>query len=199
VKEIVAATKNKDKVREIRKILKGLNVKILNLDNLKNIPKILENGKTFEENASKKARIASGYTHKLTIADDSGLEVDALGGKPGIKSARFAGNTANYGRNNAKLLKALKGIPSSGRKAKFVCVISIAKDGKVLEVVKGNCCGRIAFEPRGKTGFGYDPLFISPKYGKTFAELGPEIKNRISHRYRALKKAKAALKRLLDF
>jgi len=199
VREIVAATRNKDKVREIRKILKGPNVRILNLDNLKNIPKIVENGKTFEKNASKKARVVSKYTHKLTIADDSGLEVDALKGKPGIKSARFAGRAANYDKNNAKLLKALKKIPSSGRKARFVCVISIAKDGKVLKVVKGNCRGRIAFEPRGRTGFGYDPLFVSPKYGKTFAELGPDIKNRISHRYRALKKAKTALKRLLDF
>ena len=199
MKEIVIATKNKDKVKEIRKILKNLDIKILALDNFKNIPKVTENGKTFKENASKKARIISRYTHRLTIADDSGLEVDALAGKPGVKSARFAGGDANYSKNNAKLLKLLQGVPFPERKARFVCVISIARDGRVLDVVKGTCSGRIGFEPRGKTGFGYDPIFISPKYGKTFAELGPKIKNKISHRYRALNKAKSAIKRLLDF
>ena len=199
MKEIVVATKNRDKVKEIKKILKDLNVKILALDSFRNIPKVVESGKTFEENASKKARIISRFTHRLTIADDSGLEVAALDGRPGVKSARFAGRQQNYGKNNAKLLKMLKGVPSSGRKARFICVISIARGGKVLEIVKGTCSGRIGFEPRGKTGFGYDPVFLSPKYGKTFAELGPKIKNRISHRYRALNKAKAAIKRLLDF
>ena len=199
MREIVVATENKDKIKEIRKILKDLNVRILALDNFKNVPKIIENGKTFKKNASKKARIISRFTHRLTIADDSGLEVEALGGRPGVKSARFAGREQNYSKNNAKLLKLLKGVPSPKRKARFVCVISIARDGKVLDAVKGTCSGRIGFEPKGKTGFGYDPVFISPEYGKTFAELGPKIKNRISHRYRALAKAKTAIKRLLDF
>jgi len=198
-REIVVATRNRHKVREIRKILKGLKVKILALDNFKKLPEVAENGKTFKENASKKARIISRYTHRLTIADDSGLEVAALGGRPGVKSARFAGKKADYAKNNAKLLRMLKGVPFSKRKARFVCVISIAKNGKVLDAVRGSCSGRIGFELRGKTGFGYDPLFISPRYGKTFAELGPKIKNRISHRYRALARAKSAIKRLLDF
>lgn len=199
MKEIVAATRNRDKIREIRKILKNLNIKIVTSDDFRNIPEIVENGKTFEENASKKARIISRFTHRLTIADDSGLEVEALDGRPGIKSSRFAGAKANYAANNAKLLKLLQGVPASKRRARFVCAISIAKDGRVLNTVRGACSGRIGFKAKGKAGFGYDPLFVSPKYGKTFAELNPEIKNRISHRYKALKKAKGAIKRLLDF
>ena len=199
VKKIVIATRNKHKVREIKKILKDPNVNILALDNFKNVPEAAEDGKTFEKNASKKAGIVSRYTHCLTIADDSGLEVDALGGRPGVKSARFAGKKSDYGKNNAKLLRMLKGVPFAKRKARFVCVVSIAKDGKVLDVARGTCSGRIGFELKGKTGFGYDPLFISPKHGKTFAELGPKIKNKISHRYKALAKAKSAIKRLLDF
>ena len=199
MREIVVATRNKDKIKEIRKILKNLNINILSLDCFRNIPKVVENEETFEENASKKARVVSRYTQRLTIADDSGLEVDALNGEPGVKSARFAGKEQDYAKNNSKLLKLLHGVPLSKRKARFVCVISIAKNGKVLKVVKGTCSGKIGFKAKGKTGFGYDPLFISPRHGKTFAELGPNIKNRISHRYRALKKAKYAIKRLLDF
>lgn len=198
MKNVVIATKNRDKVEEIRKILKGLNVRILALDNFKDVPEITENGKTFEENASKKARIISKFTHLLTIADDSGLEVDVLYGKPGVKSSRFAGEKASYAENNAKLLRLLEGVPVSKRKAKFICVISIAKNGKVLGVAKGTCSGKIGLEPRGDAGFGYDPLFVSLRYRKTFAELGPKIKNKISHRYRALKKAKIIIKRLLD-
>ncbi len=198
VKEVVAATRNRHKVREIRKILGDLGVKVLSLEGFIDTPEVLEDKNTFEGNASKKARIISRFTHRLTIADDSGLEVDALGGRPGVKSARFAGKEQDYHKNNKKLLGMLDGVPSRKRKARFVCVISIAKDGKVLEVVRGTCGGRISFEMKGKTGFGYDPVFISPAYGKTFAELGPAIKNRISHRYRALKKARNAIIRLLD-
>jgi XTP/dITP diphosphohydrolase len=199
VKEVVVATRNKDKIKEIKKILKDLDIKILGLDKFSNLPEVVESGKTFEENASKKARIISKFTHRLTIADDSGLVVDFLGGRPGVRSSRFAGNNSDYAKNNAKLLKLLHKVPFSKRKARFVCVISMARDGRVLEVVKGTCSGKIGFRTKGKTGFGYDPLFISPRYGKTFAELGPKIKNRISHRYRALKKAKNTIKRLLDF
>lgn len=199
MKEIVLATRNKDKAREIKRILKDLRATILTLDDFKGVPEVVEDGKTFEDNASKKARVVSKVTHRLTIADDSGLEVDALGGLPGVKSARFAGKGQDYNKNNEKLLKLLEGITARKRKARFVCVISIAKDGKVLDVVRGTCGGRISFERRGKAGFGYDPVFIAPAYGKTFAELGPKIKNRISHRYRALRRAKSAVKRLLDF
>jgi XTP/dITP diphosphohydrolase len=197
VKELVAATTNKDKVKEIKKILKGLRVKILTPDCFGVPPEVVEDGKTFEENASKKARVISRFTGALTIADDSGLEVQTLRGRPGVMSSRFAGNDATYSDNNAKLLRLLKGVPAAKRKARFVCVIAIAMGGKVLKTVRGTCNGRIGFELKGKSGFGYDPVFIDPKYGKTFAELGPKIKNSISHRYRALEKAKKALKNLL--
>lgn len=197
MKELVVATTNKDKIEEIKKILKGLGVKVLTPDEFGRPPKIVEDGKTFEDNASKKARVISRFTGKFAIADDSGLEVDALGGRPGVRSSRFAGENAAYADNNAKLLRLLKDVPSGKRKARFVCVIAIAKNGKVLKIVKGACSGRIAFEPSGKSGFGYDPLFVDPKYGKTFAELGPAVKNKISHRFRALEKAKKALKKLL--
>jgi len=198
MQEIVVATRNRHKVREIRKILSDLGVNVLSLDGFGKVPDVLEDKKTFEGNASKKARIISKFTHRLTISDDSGLEVDALGGRPGVRSARFAGKEQDYLKNNMKLLKMLEGVPSKKRKARFICVISIARGGRVLEVVKGTCSGRIGFKMKGKTGFGYDPVFVSPAYGKTFAELGPKIKNRISHRYRALKKAKSAIRRLLD-
>lgn len=197
MRELVAATRNKDKAREIKSILKDIDIKILDLDDFENVPDIEEDGKTFEENASKKARIISGFTRRAAIADDSGLEVDALGGRPGVKSARFAGDEADYGKNNEKLLRLLKGVPPSGRKARFVCVIAIAKDGKVLDTVKGTCAGWIALGPKGANGFGYDPLFVSPEHGKTFAELASAVKNKISHRYRALSKAKESIKDLL--
>lgn len=197
MKELVVATQNKDKVREIKHILKNMRAKVLTPDVFGRPPKVIEDGKTFEANASKKARIISKFTGRLAIADDSGLEVKALGGKPGVESARFAGVEQNYLKNNKKLLWLLKKVPVKKRGARFICVIAIAKDGRVLRTVKGTCSGRIALQMRGKTGFGYDPVFMSPKYGKTFAELGPKIKNRISHRYRALVKAKRALKKLL--
>lgn len=197
MKELVIATTNKDKVKEIKSILKGQGVKVLTPDKFGMPPEIVENGRTFEDNASKKARIISRFTGKLAIADDSGLMVDALGGRPGVRSSRFAGEKATYAGNNAKLLRLLKNVPAGKRKARFVCVVAIAKAGKVLKTVKGMCSGKIAFKPSGKSGFGYDPVFIYPKYGRTFAELGPCIKNKISHRYRALEKAKKALKDLL--
>lgn len=197
MKELVVATQNKDKVREIRRILKRTRAKLRTPDAFGKAPEVVENGKTFEANASKKARIISRFTGRMAIADDSGLEVKALGGRPGIRSSRFAGSGQDYLANNEKLLRLMKDVPAKKRSARFVCVIAIAKDGKVLKIVKGTYGGRIAFEMRGKTGFGYDPVFISLKYGKTFAELGPKIKNNISHRRRALEKAKKALEKLL--
>ena len=197
MKELVAATTNNNKVKEIKNILTGLRVKILTLDYFGTPPEIVEDGRTFEDNASKKARIISCFTGKLAIADDSGLEVKALGRRPGVRSSRFAGNKASYAENNEKLMRLLKDVPAAKRNARFVCVIAIARDGKVLKTVKGTCSGRIGFELKGKSGFGYDPVFIDPKHGKTFAELGSVIKNKISHRCRALEKVKKALRKLL--
>ncbi len=197
VEKIVIASRNRDKAREIRKILGNTELKVLTLDDYRGIPNVVEDGKTFEHNAAKKARIVSRYTGTLTIADDSGLEVDFLNGRPGVKSARFAGIGADYKANNVKLLRLLQTAPPSKRKARFVCVIAIAKEGKLLHIIKGTCRGKIAFSPRGRKGFGYDPLFIPMGYDRTFSELGPAIKDRISHRYRALRKTKTVIKRLL--
>ncbi len=197
MREIVIATRNRHKVKEIRRILKDLDTRLLTLDDIDNAPVVDEDGDTFEKNASKKAAEISRVTDKVTLADDSGLMVDALKGKPGVRSSRFAGERADDAKNNSKLLEALEGIPSEKRTARFVCVISIAQNGIILDTVKGACEGRIAFAPRGSSGFGYDPLFISPHHDKTFAELGPAVKDRTSHRYRALRKAKESLERIL--
>lgn len=190
--DLVVATRNKKKLAEIRELLSDLDFNILSLDDFPDIPEVAEDMNTFEGNASKKALQISHITKKLTLADDSGLEIDFLDGKPGVYSARFAGDNAADEDRNKKVLGLMEGVPQDKRKARFKCVIAIAKDG-LLMTVDGVCEGEIAFEPKGNYGFGYDPIFVVPKYNKTFAELGPEIKNKISHRAIALKKAKEIL------
>ncbi len=185
--ELIVATRNKGKVREIRKALEGLGLKIYALYDFSNVPEIEEDGKSFIENALKKARFYSKYFGKLTIADDSGLEVDRLKGLPGIYSARYAGEGASNRENNQKLLSELKGVQLSKRGARFKCAIAmVSQDGREA-VAEGSCKGRIGFKEVGKNGFGYDPLFILPQYGRTMAQLTLEEKNRISHRGKALK------------
>jgi XTP/dITP diphosphohydrolase len=185
--ELIVATRNKGKVREIRKALEGLGLKIYALYDFSNVPEIEEDGKSFIENALKKARFYSKYFRKLTIADDSGLEVDRLKGLPGIYSARYAGEGASNRENNQKLLSELKGVQLSKRGARFKCAIAmVSQDGREA-VAEGSCKGRIGFKEVGKNGFGYDPLFILPQYGRTMAQLTLEEKNRISHRGKALK------------
>lgn len=195
--EIVLASRNKDKAREIKKLLKGLPVKILTLKDFSKVPRVREDGKSFDENAIKKALTISRFTGRLTVADDSGLEVKALGGKPGVRSARFAGKGCTYADNNRKLLKLMKDVPRVERKAEFKCSVAICDKLGLVSVVRGSCKGWISLESRGKTGFGYDPVFIVPKYKKTFAKLGSTIKNRISHRAKAFKKAKSVIQRYL--
>lgn len=192
------ATRNKGKVKEIREILSDLPVEIHWLEDFPDAPKIEEDGDTFEENASKKASIIAKYTEMPTIADDSGLMVEALNGEPGVRSARFAGEGASDAERNAKLLSMLRDVPPERRKAKFVCVVALAfPDGRIISF-RGECEGYIADHPRGNHGFGYDPLFLVPEYGRTFAELGPEVKNRMSHRARALRKLKEFLAKELE-
>jgi XTP/dITP diphosphohydrolase len=191
--ELVVATKNKKKLEEIKEILKDLNLKITSLADYPKVPRIVENGKTFKENARKKAIKISRFTKKLTLGEDSGLCVNALGGKPGIYSSRFAGKDKNDLKNNLKLLRLLKGLPSNRRKAQYCCAVALADKHGLIGVVEGRCRGIIGFELKGHFGFGYDPLFIIPKYKKTFAQLGPAIKHKISHRFRGLKKAGALL------
>ena len=190
--EIVLATGNSDKVREIRKILPG--IKLLSLEDFPNVPDIIEEGETLRENAVHKAQETVRYTGKISIADDSGLEVEILGGKPGVRSSRFAGEKVSYEENNKKLLGSMNG--KRMRKAKFRCVIAVAGPGMETVVREGVCRGRIARSPSGKNGFGYDPLFIVSGTGKTFAELPPAIKNDISHRAKALKKLVKYLRRI---
>jgi len=186
--EIIAATKNKGKVVEIRRALRGLGVKIDSLDDFPDIPEVEEDGKSFSENALKKARFYSKYFGKLTIADDSGLEVDSLKGLPGIYSARYAGEGASDQERNQKLLEEMQGIPISKRGAKFKCVIAVVSHDGKEGIAEGSCRGRIGFKEMGKRGFGYDPVFILPQYGKTMAQITLEEKNRVSHRGKALRK-----------
>jgi XTP/dITP diphosphohydrolase len=194
--EIVLATRNKDKVKEIEKILNGIDARLLSLDDFPGCPKVVEDGETLEANAKKKALVVSQYAKKLSLAEDTGLEVEALGGAPGIHSARFAGDNCTYEDNNKKLLKVMEKLSLGERRAKFRCVAALARpDGEVV-TCEGVCEGIIDFEMKGESGFGYDPLFLLPEYGKTFAELGEEMKNKISHRARALTKIKKIINTL---
>ncbi|MDI6736207.1 MAG: XTP/dITP diphosphatase [bacterium] len=196
--EVVIASTNKGKISEIRKILSGLEIEILSLDDFSQIPTIIEDGCTFEENAVKKATAISKLTGKVTLADDSGLEVDCLNGAPGITSARFGGDGLNDAERNQKLLELLKEVSDGERKARFKCVLAIAcPDGKI-NTVCGECQGLISLEVRGNQGFGYDPIFIPDGYSKTFGELGGEIKDKISHRARALFRAREVLLEIIQ-
>lgn len=188
--QLVIATKNKKKLEEIKEILKDRDLKINSLVDYPNTPRIIENGITFKENAIKKAIKIAAFTKRLTLGEDSGLCVDALAGKPGIYSSRFAGKDKDDLKNNLKLLKLLKDLPLNKRKAHYFCAIALADKDGLVSVVEGRCSGFIGFELKGSYGFGYDPLFIIPKYKKTFAQLGPNIKHKISHRARAIQKAK---------
>jgi XTP/dITP diphosphohydrolase len=196
--DLVVATKNKKKLEEIKEILKGLDLKISSLRDYKRIPRIVENGRTFRDNAIKKAVKIGRFTKKLTLGEDSGLCVDALGGKPGIYSSRFAGKNKSDARNNAKLLKLLEGKPLNKRKAHYVCAVAVADKDGLLSVVEGRCNGFIGYKMKGMHGFGYDPLFVIPKYKKTFAQLGPHIKHKMSHRFRALEKAKKIIQKYIE-
>jgi len=196
--ELVVATKNRKKLEEIKEILKDLPLRIYSLADFGNTPRIIENGRTFRENAIKKALKIARFTKRLTLGEDSGLEVFALGGKPGIYSSRFSGKNKSDLKNNLKLLKLLKGIPLYKRRARYVCSVALADKDGLLGVVEGKCPGLIGFKLEGNFGFGYDPLFIIPKYKKTFAQLGPRIKHKISHRYYALKKAKKIIHKYIE-
>jgi len=191
--ELFVATRNRNKVRELQALLEDTALTLLSYRDFNNLPAIPEQGATFRDNATTKAVALAKHTGLLTIADDSGLEVDALDGRPGVMSARYAGPNATDKENNEKLLAELKGVPEPDRTARFRCAIALATPQKLIAVVEGVCEGRIAAEERGTEGFGYDPLFIKDDYTRTFAELSLELKNRISHRGLALEKAILAL------
>ncbi len=196
--ELVVATKNKGKLKEIRELLQGLDLKITSLRDYPGAPGIVEDGKTFKANALKKAATISIWTGKLVLGEDSGLQVPALGNKPGVFSARFAGEKATDDQNNARLLKMLRGVPPARRQARYRCLAALTDAEGIIDVVSGSCSGIIAPRPRGQNGFGYDPLFLIPRYGKTFGELPPEVKDRMSHRFRAMKKIRNVLEQYLS-
>ena len=191
--ELIIATKNSGKLREIRELCADLNLKITSLTDYPDFPDIVEDGDSFQANAVKKAVTISVHTSKLVMGEDSGLEVKALNNQPGIYSARFSGEGATDEKNNAKLLQMLHGIPMTQRKARYRCFVALAQNGKIVDVVNGSCSGAIAEQLRGSNGFGYDPLFLIQRYKKTFGELPLEIKSKISHRSRALKKLRGVL------
>jgi len=186
--KLLVATRNQGKVKEIMRMLQDLPLEVLTLEDFPEAPQWEETGSTFEENAAMKATALAAHSGCLTLADDSGLEVDYLGGAPGVYSARFAGEKASDGENNQKLLSLLAGVPWEKRQARFRCVMALADPEGNCRTAEGICEGVIAFCLRGENGFGYDPLFYLPDAGKTMAELTLEEKNRISHRARALQK-----------
>ena len=192
--KIILATTNKKKIEEIKYILTGIPIEWHSLAEFPNIREVDEDGNTFLENARKKAREIYRFTNMPALADDSGLEIDALDGRPGVLSARYAGEHHNDKKNNDKVLNELKSIADDKRTARFRCVIIlVGKDAQrksFEKIFEGTCEGKIIHELRGHHGFGYDPIFLIPQYGKTLAELGPAIKNQISHRARALDKFK---------
>ncbi len=195
--QLLIATRNRHKLKEIAAILDDLQLDIVSSADIKGLPDIVEDAPTIRENAIKKAVETARMANMLTMADDTGLEVDALNGEPGVRSARYAGETASHYENNKKLLQAIHGVPYKKRTAQFRCVIALADTKGLVETVEGICNGIIIEAERGGGGFGYDPLFIPDGQVKTFAELSPDVKNRISHRAKAIQKAWASLSRYL--
>jgi XTP/dITP diphosphohydrolase len=199
--ELIIATTNRGKLAEVHAYLSDSPLNMRSLEAMKGRPTIIEDGATFEQNALKKARTVAQYTDCLTLADDSGLEVDALDGAPGIYSARYCGEEGNEEKNNEKLLRELRGVPDQQRTARFVCVLALSvpdRYGRKDWLVRESCEGRITFAPRGTHGFGYDPVFFFPPYGKTFGEIDRGTKAAVSHRGKALRKLTEILPSLVD-
>jgi XTP/dITP diphosphohydrolase len=193
-KSLVLGTRNPGKLRELERILGDAGWVLRSLEEFENVGMAEESGDTYSANVIAKARFYAAATGVCALADDSGLEVEALGGAPGIHSARYAGDNSSDADRREALLSALARTSNSNRKSRFVCVIAIAdSDGVVLNVSEGVCEGAITIEPRGAGGFGYDPLFIPDGYNETFAELPAEVKNELSHRARALRKTRQFL------
>lgn len=198
MRKIVLATGNKNKVVELQELLQDLPFDLLTINDYPDLIMPEEDQLTFAGNAAKKAEAITRQTGEIALADDSGLEVDALGGRPGVLSARYAGEGADYKANNLLLLEELEGIPPAKRKARFVCAIAIAVPGDQTCIVEGSCLGTITDRLQGEGGFGYDPLFFYEPAGLTFAQMSAQEKNRVSHRGRALRKARKLLKELIE-
>lgn len=196
--KLLLATSNPGKIREYRFLLSNLGYQIVTLAEQGITKAAVESGTSYEQNAQMKATTYAKLSQLITLADDSGLEVDALNGKPGIRSARFAAKDATDADRVRVLLARLNDIPWEKRTARFKCVIAIATPKGELELCHGECYGMITFEPKGENGFGYDPVFYLPDIGKTMAELPLEVKNQLSHRARASQRARQVLKQLVD-
>ncbi len=196
--KIVLATRNPHKLREITKILGGLGVEWIPYSSFRDAPPLKEEGTSLRENAAAKAETGATFTGLVTLAEDSALEVDALGGAPGVRSSRFLGEGATDQDRILEILRQLRTYPWHGRTARFRCVVAVAQPGGKVEFAEGVCEGYIAWEPTGTAGFGYDPIFYVPEYRKTFAEIEPSLKNRISHRAKALEACGELLARLRD-
>lgn len=196
--KIIFATGNKDKVKEIQMILADLGVEVITMKDAGISIDIEENGATYEENAMIKARAVAAYTKAIVMADDSGLEIDYLNKEPGVYSARYLGEDTSYRIKNANLISRLEGVPDEKRTARFVCAIgAVFPDGTEV-TTRGTIEGRIGYEEKGANGFGYDPIFYVPEFGKTTAELSEEEKNQVSHRGNALRLMKEELKKYAD-
>lgn len=193
ITELVLATRNRHKGEELTALLSTLGIRVRTLAEFPDAPEVEEDGDTCEANAVKKARTIADVTGLPAVADDTGLEVDALGGRPGVRAARYAGEQVSYEDNWRKLLKELAGVPRKQRQARFLTVAALALPGGDVEVAQGTLEGIIAEEPAGTGGFGYDPVFHVPELGKTLAELSTQQKNRISHRAKALVQVREVL------
>ena len=192
-RKLLIATTNRGKVREYKSLLHDIPFNPVSLTDEGITTVVEETGTTFKENAGLKAETIAAESRLLTLADDSGIEVDALGGEPGVMSARYAGDDATDAERVEYLLSKMRDVPEGKRSARFRCVIAIAEPDGEIEYFTGECEGIIPFEPAGELGFGYDPVLYIPELGKTIAELKPEVKNRISHRAIAAEKARKAL------
>ncbi|MCM8831413.1 MAG: RdgB/HAM1 family non-canonical purine NTP pyrophosphatase [Candidatus Omnitrophica bacterium] len=197
--QLIIATKNLKKFEEIKQILSHIKIPIISLNDIAEKFNLKENGKTFFENAFKKALpISKAYPNDLVVGEDSGLVIDCLGGKPGIYSKRYSGRSYSYYKNNIKILKELKNVEYKKRRAYFICMVVLLKNGKLLKKYEGRLYGYIAKEAKGNFGFGYDPIFYLPKYKKTVAQLLPKEKNKISHRAKAFLKLKNYLNKYIN-
>lgn len=194
MKKIIFATGNQDKMKEIREILADMDVEVVSMKEAGIQADIVEDGSTFEENAIIKAKTICEMTGEITLADDSGLEIDYLNKEPGIYSARYMGEDTSYRIKNANLIERLNGVPDEKRTARFVCAVAAAFPDGSVKTVRGTMEGCIGYEEKGENGFGYDPIFYLPEYGCTSAELSMEEKNKISHRGKALRAIKEELK-----
>jgi len=197
-KTVILGTRNRGKVREFQDLLGSEEFTLRSWQDLSQPVSVVEDGKTFLENALKKARITAQVAGEIALADDSGLEVEFLQGRPGIYSARYAGPEATDEENYRRILAELNGVPDEQRGARFVCVIALCTPDGKEEWVEGDCRGFITEAPVGEQGFGYDPVFFYPPYGRTFAQLSTEDKNRVSHRAEAIRKLRPVLSKYLD-